>query len=89
MASRPRAWTASRPSTLSSSMWPAVISAKSVKCSRRDPYLLGGYCLGGTIRDGGGAAASGRGESIGLVAMIENFNIKFDALAAALEPADD
>ncbi len=40
------------------------------------PYLLGGYCLGGTIAMEVARQLRDEGESIGLVAMIENFNIK-------------
>jgi acyl transferase domain-containing protein/thioesterase domain-containing protein len=40
------------------------------------PYLLGGYCLGGTIALEVARQLREAGESIGLLAMIENFNIK-------------
>jgi len=40
------------------------------------PYLLGGYCLGGTIAMEVARQLREAGESIGLVAMIENFNVK-------------
>jgi thioesterase domain-containing protein len=40
------------------------------------PYLLGGYCLGGTIALEVARQFQEAEESIGLVAMIEDFNIK-------------
>jgi thioesterase domain-containing protein len=40
------------------------------------PYLLGGYCLGGTIALEMARQLLDAGESVGLLAMIENFNVK-------------
>jgi malonyl CoA-acyl carrier protein transacylase/thioesterase domain-containing protein/acyl carrier protein len=40
------------------------------------PYMLGGYCLGGTIALEVAQQLLSAGETIGLLAMIENFNIK-------------
>jgi thioesterase domain-containing protein/acyl carrier protein len=42
----------------------------------KGPYMLGGYCLGGTIALEVARQLQEAGEAIGLVAMIENFNIK-------------
>jgi amino acid adenylation domain-containing protein len=42
----------------------------------KGPYMLGGYCLGGTIALEVARQLLEAGEAIGLVAMIENFNIK-------------
>jgi len=43
------------------------------------PYMLGGYCLGGTIALEVAQQLISAGETIGLLAMIENFNIKSTA----------
>jgi thioesterase domain-containing protein/acyl carrier protein len=40
------------------------------------PYFLGGYCLGGTIALEVARQLIEAGETIGMLAMIENFNIK-------------
>jgi len=43
---------------------------------REGPYMLGGYCLGGTIALEMARQLQSMGETIGLLAMIESFNIK-------------
>jgi len=40
------------------------------------PYMLGGYCLGGTIALEMARQLREAGQSVGLVAMIENFNVR-------------
>ena len=40
------------------------------------PYMLGGYCLGGTLAMEMAQQLIAGGEKVGLVAMIENFNIR-------------
>jgi thioesterase domain-containing protein/acyl carrier protein len=40
------------------------------------PYMLGGYCLGGTLALEMARQLLQDGETVGLVAMIENFNIR-------------
>jgi len=40
------------------------------------PYMLGGYCLGGTLALEMARQLLEAGETVGLVAMIENFNIR-------------
>jgi amino acid adenylation domain-containing protein len=40
------------------------------------PYMLGGYCLGGTLAMEMARQLLDAGETIGLVAMIDNFNIR-------------
>jgi amino acid adenylation domain-containing protein len=46
------------------------------KVQQRGPYLLGGYCLGGTIALEMAHQLQTMGDSAGLVAMFENYNIK-------------
>ena len=45
------------------------------KVQRRGPYMLGGYCLGGTLAMEMARQLIEAGETVGLVAMIEDFNI--------------
>jgi len=40
------------------------------------PYMLGGYCLGGTIAMEIGRQLIEAGETVGLLAMFENFNVR-------------
>jgi thioesterase domain-containing protein len=42
----------------------------------RGPYLLGGYCLGGTIAMEMARQLIESGESVGLVALIEDYNVR-------------
>jgi aspartate racemase len=42
----------------------------------RGPYLLGGYCLGGTIALEMAQQLIDAGESVGLVALIEDYNVR-------------
>ena len=40
------------------------------------PYMLGGYCLGGTIAIEMAKQLIGAGETVGLVALIEDYNVR-------------
>ncbi len=57
-----------------------TISQRYIKDIRaqqpRGPYFLGGYCLGGTIALEMAQQLQRQGEDIGLLFMIENYNIK-------------
>jgi thioesterase domain-containing protein len=42
----------------------------------RGPYIIGGYCMGGTVAIEVARQLSSQGERVGLVALLETYNVK-------------